>query len=255
MSPPVEDAELSLLVPLGFIALTVWTASWGSSFIRLFSGSAAPSPPADAQPSAKEGKQQKKKGKKSSDALSETPVETTPVVAAKNPTNDRWRVLVLIVSWALFIVYLASDYGMGQMGGGGYDPYKILKVPETVSKTELKKLYRELSMEYHPDRLAGKPESERAEAEKRFVQISKAYKTLTTEELMNNWLQYGHPDGPRSVSVNVAIPAWMKKQENAGIILLVYLGIFAAVGYYFKNRVIGGLFDEIDEANGKPKAS
>jgi preprotein translocase subunit Sec63 len=254
MSPPSDEAELSMLVPLGFIALTVWTASWGSSLVRFFSReSSSVATATNSTLASADAKSNKKKNKK----VSETNAQPAPTVVETKPassSNDKWRAIALLVSWALFIVYLASDYGMGQVGGGGYDPYKILNVPETVSKSDLKKLYRDLSKEYHPDRLAGKSEAERAVAEKQFLLISKAYKTLTTEEMMNNWLKFGHPDGPRSISVNVGIPSWMKKPENAGAILLIYLGIFGAVGYFFKNRAIA-MFGEIEEVNGKPKSS
>ena len=36
-----------------------------------------------------------------------------------------------------------------------------------------------------------------------------AYKTLTDEAARTNYEKYGHPDGPQSYSVGVALPSWV----------------------------------------------
>jgi preprotein translocase subunit Sec63 len=236
MADVEDEIELTLLVPLGFILLSVWTASWGRSVIHFVRGTtSANGAPASAAPAA-EKKNSKGKGKKGAAVdAPEASVEITPKASAS--LSDKWKAIAILAAWALFGLFLASDYGMGKVSTGRYDPYKILGVPESIPKNELKKLYRDLSKEYHPDRLSGKPESERLAAEKRFVQISRAYKTLTTEEMMNNWIQYGHPDGPRSLSISTGLPSWMKKQENAWFIMLFYLGVFGGVGYLIKRRL------------------
>ena len=48
--------------------------------------------------------------------------------------------------------------------------YQILEVPETASADEIKKAYRKLSKEHHPDRNPA--------GEERFKQIAEAYDTL-----------------------------------------------------------------------------
>lgn len=75
----------------------------------------------------------------------------------------------------------------GQAGGGQYtsgqqlsDAYKVLGVEPSVSDTELKKAYRKLMSENHPDKLAGRglPESMREMAEQRTREISHAYDVI-----------------------------------------------------------------------------
>lgn len=60
------------------------------------------------------------------------------------------------------------------------DAYKVLGVSPSVSDAELKKAYRKLMSENHPDKLAGKglPESMREMAEERTREITNAYDIL-----------------------------------------------------------------------------
>ena len=57
------------------------------------------------------------------------------------------------------------------------DYYEILGVPETATEEEIKKAYRKLAREWHPDRNPNK-----AEAEERFKEIQEAYSVLSDPE-------------------------------------------------------------------------
>lgn len=60
--------------------------------------------------------------------------------------------------------------------------YDILGVSKDASQDEIKKVYKELALKWHPDRFAGKSEKEKAEAEEKFKEISEAYNVLSDEE-------------------------------------------------------------------------
>ena len=54
------------------------------------------------------------------------------------------------------------------------DPFQILGVKSDATRKQIKKSYRRLAMQYHPDRNPGD-----SEAEERFKQIQWAYEKLT----------------------------------------------------------------------------
>lgn len=56
----------------------------------------------------------------------------------------------------------------------------------------------------------------------RYVELSKAYKALTDEDVRNNYIQYGHPDGKQSFSIGIALPKFIVTDGNGKYVLLVY---------------------------------
>lgn len=67
------------------------------------------------------------------------------------------------------------------------DYYRILNVQKNVTQDELKKAYRKLAMEYHPDKNPGNKEAER-----KFKEISQAYDVLKDEQKRAAYDRYGH---------------------------------------------------------------
>ena len=63
------------------------------------------------------------------------------------------------------------------------DYYEILGIPKTSSADEIKKTYRKLAMEHHPDK-GGNAE--------KFKEISEAYAVLSDEHKRKTYDQYGH---------------------------------------------------------------
>ena len=55
-----------------------------------------------------------------------------------------------------------------------------------------------------------------------WVEVSKAFKALTDEEVRNNYIQYGHPDGKQSFSIGIALPKFIIMEGNGKYVLLVY---------------------------------
>jgi len=67
------------------------------------------------------------------------------------------------------------------------DYYDILGVSKDASATDIKKAYRKLALEYHPDR---NPDDEEAEA--KFKEASEAYSVLSDEEKRAKYDRFGH---------------------------------------------------------------
>lgn len=55
-----------------------------------------------------------------------------------------------------------------------------------------------------------------------WVEMSKAFKALTDEEIRNNYIQFGHPDGKQSFSIGIALPKFIVTDGNGKYVLLVY---------------------------------
>lgn len=67
------------------------------------------------------------------------------------------------------------------------DYYEILGVSTDASESEIKKAYRKLAMQYHPDRNPGSKE-----AEEKFKEAAEAYEVLRDPEKRNLYNTYGH---------------------------------------------------------------
>lgn len=66
------------------------------------------------------------------------------------------------------------------------DYYKILGVPRTVDEKELKKAFRKLAQQYHPDKNPGDKEAER-----KFKEINEAYTILSDADKRQKYDQFG----------------------------------------------------------------
>jgi curved DNA-binding protein len=67
------------------------------------------------------------------------------------------------------------------------DYYGILGVPRNASDTDIKKAYRKLAMQYHPDRNPGKEKW----ANEKFKEINEAYGVLGDPQKRNQYDQFG----------------------------------------------------------------
>ncbi len=67
------------------------------------------------------------------------------------------------------------------------DYYEILGVERNAQEAEIKKSYRQLALQYHPDRNPGN-----TEAEEKFKEASEAYEVLHDQEKRSLYDRYGH---------------------------------------------------------------
>lgn len=125
--------------------------------------------------------------------------------------------LAIVAGWLLLalLTYKVSqfDYEMSN-----FDPFDILQIPSTATKSEVKKAYHKLSIIHHPDKEGGD--------EKTFVKLTKAYKALTHDEARKNWEKYGNPDGPGAIDFGIALPSWIVEKENSVWVLGLYALVF-----------------------------
>lgn len=67
------------------------------------------------------------------------------------------------------------------------DYYEVLGVAKNADAAEIKKAYRKLALQYHPDRNPGDKE-----AEEKFKEAAEAYDVLSNEEKRRRYDQFGH---------------------------------------------------------------
>ncbi|XP_076840089.1 dnaJ homolog subfamily C member 16 [Brachyhypopomus gauderio] len=90
-------------------------------------------------------------------------------------------------SVAILCVLLAGALG----STAEFDPYTILGVDRSANQAEIKKAYKRLAKEWHPDK------NKNPEAEDMFIRITKSYEILSSEEKRANYDRYSQTDGTR----------------------------------------------------------
>src|SRR2546430_13767320 len=67
------------------------------------------------------------------------------------------------------------------------DYYEVLGVSRTASAEELKRAYRKLALQFHPDRNPNDPQ-----AESRFKEVNEAYEVLSDQSKRQRYDTFGH---------------------------------------------------------------
>eukprot|EP00392_Amoebophrya_sp_AT5.2_P011776 g11861.t1 len=152
-----------------------------------------------------------------------TEFENKKLVKNRNATIAKLSILgFLWLLWIYCCVQLLDDSNAGQINA--FNPFEILGVEAGVDDATIKKAYRKMSLIYHPDK---NPDDPLASAN--FIQVSKAYKTLTDETAKANWEKYGNPDGPQTTKVGIGLPRFLLEKKNHLMILMFFFITFLIV--------------------------
>ncbi|KAI3797614.1 hypothetical protein L1987_32874 [Smallanthus sonchifolius] len=103
-----------------------------------------------------------------------------------------------------------------------FEPFSILGLEHGATDFKIKKAYRRLSIQYHPDK---NPDPK---AHNYFVEyISKAYQALTDPISRENFKKYGHPDGRQGLQMGIALPQFLLNIDgtSGAVNLLGIVGI------------------------------
>ncbi|ORY28616.1 Sec63 Brl domain-domain-containing protein [Naematelia encephala] len=146
----------------------------------------------------------------------------------KYRSNDRRRrltrrILPLMAAWTLF-AYLCYTIARAPRISGQtvYNPFEILGLIESSTEKQIKKHYKKLSLQFHPDKIKLSENQTKEDADAKFVELTKAYKSLTDEVTRENLAKYGNPDGPQQREEKIAIPQWVVEGKNSIWVLAAY---------------------------------
>ncbi|KJZ72963.1 hypothetical protein HIM_07726 [Hirsutella minnesotensis 3608] len=141
------------------------------------------------------------------------------------------RTMAALVGWGLmaFMVYLivVTEPLVAKI----WNPYDILGISEAATEKQIKSHYKRLSVKFHPDKVRPNPaKNETAESlNNYYVELTKAYQALTDEDVRNNYIQYGHPDGKQSFSIGIALPRFIVSDGNGKYLVLLYTGLLGVL--------------------------
>ena len=71
------------------------------------------------------------------------------------------------------------------------DYYEVLGVDKNATADDLKKAYRKLAIQYHPDKQQGKSDAEKKAAEEKFKEAAEAYNVLSDPDKRAHYDQFG----------------------------------------------------------------
>lgn len=148
------------------------------------------------------------------------------------------RIVSACVSWGVIVymiyVIAVTQRTIPQM----WDPYSVLGVSRSASEKDIDRHYKKLSIKFHPDK--ARPDTAQNETietvNDRWVEMTKAYKALTDDEIRQNYLLYGNPDGKQSTNVGIAIPQWVIEGSSRWAVIAFYAAILGILLPYLVGK-------------------
>ena len=138
------------------------------------------------------------------------------------------KLAFIVIGWVAF-TYAAYVVSTTTIVSDIWDPYSILGISATSDERAIKKHFRKLSLQFHPDKVKPSENTTKEDIDSHFVELTKAYKALTDAEIRQNYLEYGHPDGKQDFSIGIALPQSIVKGANSYYVLLGYIGLLGAI--------------------------
>ena len=140
------------------------------------------------------------------------------------------RNILIIIGWTIVaaLIYIIHNQQLSDTDQVIFDPYEILGVSFSATERQIKSTYRKLSR-HHPDKIRQLSDNQTRETiEARYVDITKAYKALTDETTRQNFLKYGHPDGPQQTFHGIALPRVLVQGKGSPVVVTFY-AIFVGI--------------------------
>ncbi|KAL2752888.1 hypothetical protein ACRALDRAFT_1052661 [Sodiomyces alcalophilus JCM 7366] len=151
--------------------------------------------------------------------------------AQKRKQRRVFRAVFVLAGWALMAFMVHLIITTQRISPKIWNPYDILGISDSASEKVIKKTYKTLSRRLHPDK--ARPDAAKNETVESlnaaWVEISKAYQALTDEEVRNNYIQYGHPDGKQSFSMGIALPTWIVADGNGKYVIFLYTALLGVL--------------------------
>ncbi|KAI1313672.1 Sec63 Brl domain-containing protein [Xylaria venustula] len=141
------------------------------------------------------------------------------------------RAIAALLGWAIMAGMLYLIVTTQRTTAKIWNPYDILGIDESATEKQIKTHYKKLGLKFHPDKVRPDPaKNETIESlNDKWVDLSKAYQALTDEEVRNNWIQYGHPDGKQGFSIGIALPKFIVSDGNGKYVVLVYAALLGVL--------------------------
>ena len=139
-----------------------------------------------------------------------------------SPISSIVRGLILVCGWAA-VAYLFQRVIQVAKNSGfvAYDPFSILGIATSATEREIRRQYRRLSLEFHPDKVSSDSNKTKEEIESHYIEITKAYKSLTDEATRKNYEEYGNPDGRQEMTMGIALPTWIVDSKHNVLVIMV----------------------------------
>ncbi len=115
------------------------------------------------------------------------------------------------------------------------DYYEVLGVAKTATTDEIKKAYKKLALQYHPDRHVNDSEEEKKAAEEKFKEAAEAYEVLSDQQKRQRYDQFGH------AGVGGAAGGGFTNMED----------VFSQFGDLFESWGMGGSFSSFFGGRGR----